>query len=123
MTEIIVTADKKIYIAENQKNYRGESKPDIFRILVPYNFNGICSENALITFKYITPHGKVCTLPLNEIGGKPSRLGSYFIFEFRMKKDFYENEGNVRCRVEFENQNRDVLVKSEYGSVFINGHN
>ncbi len=122
MTEIIITADKKIYISENQKNYRGESRPDDFRILVPYRFNGICSKNARITFNYISSSGKTCSVPLYEIDGSASRLGSYCVFEFRMKKEFYENEGNVKCWVEFENDTRDIKIKSECGSVIINQH-
>lgn len=122
MTEIIITADKKIYISENERNYRGESKPDVFRILVPYRFNGICSENARITFHYISSSGKSSVVPLNDVEGRVSRLGSYFVFEFRMAKDFYENTGKVRCWVEFENKTRGIRIKSECGDVIINRH-
>lgn len=122
MTEIIITADKNIHIVNNEKHYRGESKPDIFRILVPFEFNGINSENARITFNYITPSGKAQILSLNEIGGKASRLGSYYIFELRTDKNFYESNGNVKCWVEFESENGDIHIKSECGSVRVEKH-
>lgn len=122
MTEITVTADKSIHIICNEKNYCGESKPDIFRILVPLKFNGISLEDARITFNYKTPSGKIGMVSLNEIDGIRSRLGSYYIFELRMNEPFYESDGNVRCWVEFQSTKDNILIKSECGLVYVEKH-
>lgn len=122
MTEITVTADKQIYIVNNEKNYRGEIRPDIFRIFVPREINGISSKDTRITFNYVTPSDGIGRIMLNEIGGRISRLGNYYVFELRMEKGFYESDGNVKCWIEFENNIGDIRIKSECGSVLINKH-
>lgn len=120
MTKIIVLADKTISLEKSEVSYCGESKSDIFKVLVPCHMNGLETKSASVSFCFITPCGISEKISLNEIGGIITRLKNYLMFYFRPNSSFYSHIGKVKCWIEIEHN--DVLIKSDICEIEIHEH-
>lgn len=120
LTEIIVLSNKTINLSKSEISYCGESKSDIFKVLIPCHLNGIDTKQAVISFCFVTPNGIDERILLNEIGGITTRLRNYLMFYFRPNKSFYSHIGNVKCWIEVEHD--DILIKSDICEIEIRKH-
>lgn len=120
MTEIIISSDKSISMSKSENSYYGESKADIFKLIIPCCLNGIPIENSDISFCFALPDGSLDRISLNDYGFTASRLRSCFIFYFRPSKRFYSNIGKVKCWIEIKHN--DVLIKSGVCEIEVHKH-
>lgn len=120
LTEIVVLSNKTISLSKSEISYCGESKSDIFKILIPYHLNGISVQESVISFWFVTPNGIIEKISLNEIGGITTRLRNYLMFYFRPNKSFYNHIGNVKFWIEVEHG--DILIKSDICKIEIRKH-
>lgn len=120
LTEITVLSNKAISLSKSEISYCGESKSDIFKVLIPCHLNGIATKEAVISFCFVTPNGIVEKISLNEIGGVTTSLKNYLMFYFRPNKSFYSHIGDTKCWIEVEHD--DILIKSDICKIEIHRH-